>query len=373
MIKHGNFSNMLQDILPLHCQQYLKWKNWKLVDNIDELANVWVNSSKEFETIQILLPLDTGLNDYKLRMAEFIETLRVTEGRSSDSIVADLRSLCIDKLRITLNNAKGDTVKFVNAANIMDRSLDMLAAAANSVIEPKPFYRSRYPKQVQQYIDSLELGHTEHGSFVFKIHSPVSPALINDTSPANYEEDIPFARRVMCQLVEILKRSIMAANRGDTQHFKDAVKQGISSNFCEALADVVTSADSSEVSFNFSWSLARPCPLNASPPIVIRRDVAEVLKEAGHFLRTSIPEEGAEIVGYVVGLDKDRLQTQGEVKIVDITDGQNRSVYLKLAANQYQEAITAHSKGNQVVVIGNIEKKHNKSEMTNIIKFSILE
>jgi hypothetical protein len=364
---------MMQDILPLHCQQYLKGKNWKLVEFIDDLANIWVNSSKEFDDIRIMLPLDPGLNDYKMRMAEFVETLHVAEGRSHDSIIADLKNLCTDKLRITLTNTKGESVKFADAANIMDRSLDMLAAAANSVIDPKPHYRSRYPKQVQQYIDSLQLGHTEHGSFVFKILSPVTPVLITEANLGDYEEETPFARKVMCQLVEMLKKSIVAANRGDTEHFKDAVKQGISSNFCEALADVVTSADSSEVSFNFGWSAARPGPLHASHPIVIRRDVAEVLKEASHFLRANIPEEGAEIVGYVVGLDKERLQTHGEVKIVDMTDGQNRSVYLKLAATQYQEAILAHSKGNQVIAIGNIEKKHNKSEMTNIIRFSIID
>jgi hypothetical protein len=369
MLKHGSFSYMQQlEILPLHCQQYLKSKNWKMVEFIDDIANVWENSSKEYQAIQILLPLDTGLGDYKRRMAEFIETLEVAEGRSRESIIADLQGLSIDKLRIALNHPKGGCVGLVNAAKVIDRSLDMLAAAANSVIEPKPFYRSRYPKQVQQYIDGLELGHTEHGSFVFKIHSPVTPALINDDNTEN-EKEAPFARRVMCQLVEILKKSIMVANHGDTQHFKDAVKHGISSNFCEALADVVAGADSSEVSFNFSWSPTRPCSLNTDS-IIIRRDIAEVLQEAGHFLRTNVSEEGAEIVGYVVGLDKDRLQTEGEVKIVDVTDGLERTVYLKLQAEQYQEAITAHSQGNRVVALGNIEKKHNKSVMTNVLKFA---
>ncbi len=369
----SQFSYLLQDVLPLHCQQYLKGKNWKLVDFIDDLANIWVNSSSKFDDIQILLPLDTSLKDYDLRMAEFIETLHVTEGRPHESIVADLKDFCSDKLRITLHHAKGDHVKFANAAKVMDRSLDMLVATANSLIEPKPYYRSRYPKQVQQYIDSLELGHTEQGSFVFKIHSPITPALITNTNSENYDEDVPFARKVMSQLVEILKKSIVAANRGDTEYFKNAVKQGISSNFCEALADIVTSANSPEVSFGFSWSPARPSPSNELTSITIRKDVAEVLQEAGHFLRTNTPEEGAEIVGYVVGLDKDRLNALGEVKIVDMTDGQNKSVYLKLAENQYQEAITAHSRGNQVKAIGNIEKKHNRSEMTDIIKFSIIE
>jgi hypothetical protein len=113
----------MQEILPLHYQQYLKWKNWKLVDFIDDVANVWVNSSKEFENIEIVLPLDTGLKDYKIRMAEVIETLHIAERRSYTSILADLKSLCTDKLRITLKN---ENIKFVNAAKVMDRSLDLL-------------------------------------------------------------------------------------------------------------------------------------------------------------------------------------------------------------------------------------------------------
>ena len=106
MITQNKFSHMLQDVLPLHCQQYLKGKNWRLKESRGDLANIWVTSSKEFDNIQILLPLDTGLNDYKMRMSEFIETLHVVEGRSCESIVADLKGFCIDTLRITLNNTK---------------------------------------------------------------------------------------------------------------------------------------------------------------------------------------------------------------------------------------------------------------------------
>jgi hypothetical protein len=89
---------MIQNVSPLQCQQYLKGKNWKLVEFIDDVANVWVNSSQEFENIRILLPLDTRLIDYKLRMAEFIETLHITEGRPHSSIVSDLKSLCAEAL-----------------------------------------------------------------------------------------------------------------------------------------------------------------------------------------------------------------------------------------------------------------------------------
>ncbi len=371
MSSQGN-STYMQDILPLHCQRYLKWKNWKFEKDIEDLASIWINSTKEFENIEILLPLDTRLSDYRLRMAEFLETLHVAEKRPYDCIIADLKSLCTDTLRITLNTTKGNGVNFANASKVMDRSLDMLAATANSVIEPKPHYRSR-PKQVQQYIESLELGHTEHGSFVFKIHSPVTPALMTDITLENLEEDLPFSRKVMCQLEEILKKSIAAANRGEAQYFKDAVRQGISSNFCEALADIVTNAGSSEVSFDFSWSLARPRPFHFSNRIVVRKDVAEILKEAGNYLKANLPEEEAEIVGYVIGLDKGPSQIDGEVKIIDVSDDQNRTVYLKLASNQYQEAIKAHADGDQVKIIGDIQKKNNKFWMTNIIKFLLIE
>ena len=76
----------------------IKWKNWKFEKNIDDLASVWTNATKEFEHIEILLPLDTSLGDYKLRMAEFLETLHVIENRSYDCIVADLKALYIDTL-----------------------------------------------------------------------------------------------------------------------------------------------------------------------------------------------------------------------------------------------------------------------------------
>jgi hypothetical protein len=365
-----NDSAYIQDILPLHCQRYLKWKNWKFERDIGDLASVWINSTKEFENIEILLPLDTRISDYKLRMSEFLETLHVAENRPHDSIISDLKSLSTDTLRITLNTAKGHEVSFANAAKIMDRSLDMLAATANSLIEPKPHYRSR-PKPVQQYIDSLELGHTERGSFVFKIHSPVTPALMSEMNLENQEIDPPFSRKVMCQLEEILKKSIAAANRGDAQHFKDGVKQGISSNFCEALADVVNTG-SSEVGFDFTWSLSRPRSPSTNR-IVIRKDVAEILKEAGNYLKANLPEEEVEIVGYVIGLDKGLSQLDGDIKVIDMSDAQNRTIYLKLDNKQYQEAIKAHAQGTKVKIVGDVQKKFNKSWMTNIIKFLSLE
>lgn len=143
----------------------------------------------------------------------------------------------------------------------------------------------------------------------------------------------------------------------------------MSSNFCDALADIVEGADASEVTFDFSWSSVRPVPQNADTSIVVRKDVAEVLKEASNYLKTSIAEEGAEVIGYVVRLDNDQSRDVGEVKVVDISD--ERSVFLKLAKDRYQKAITAHQEGLKVTVVGDLERKHNRFEMTKISKFSV--
>lgn len=371
MIGSRNVLDVLQLILPLHCQRYLLSKNWKLIDQIGDLATIWESSSRKYTRIQAVLPMDTYLDDYKSRMAEFVETLHVAENRSQDAILADLIDVCMDKLRIKLQTTSQDTVKFANASWVMKRTLDMMIAVANSVIETRPHHRSRYPKQIQKYIDKLELGHTERGSFVFKIHSPVVPALLTDTHQPS-DEEIPFERKVMQQLSELLKKSIITAGRGDAKHFEEAVKQGMSSNFCDALADIVEGAEASEVMFDFSWSTVRPVPFNTDiSNFVIRRDIAEVLKGASSYLKTSLAEEGAEIVGYVVRLDKEQAQEVGEVKVVDISDDQRRSIFLKLGNDKYQEAIVAHQEGLKVSVVGDLERKHNRFEMTKVSQFSV--
>lgn len=363
--KHENLQ-IFENLLPLHCQSYLKMQRWNKIEDISEYASLWGIQLANSKKVEVILPMTQDLRDYKRRMSEFLEALHIVEERPVTSIITDLLQVNTDKLRIKLNKNSSKNFPFAKAGALLKRSLDMIIATANSLIESKPYFQSRHPKSVEEYIEKLQMGHTERGSFIITVHSPVPPRLGHGV------DEEPFERLVIERLSNLLLLSNQIANIGEADAFSKAVEDGISANFCEAVADIVQLSDSEQANFGFSWSPSRAVSRSMESNILLRQDTADVLKEAGKYLRANIPEEGAEVIGYVVRLDKNPNVEHGEVKLLDVFDEQNRYIYLSLENELYKQAIKAHSEGLRVRVIGDLEKKGRKNILHKIVKFNLL-
>jgi len=307
-----------------------------------------------------------------------VELLKKIEKRALESIITDLLRANADTLRITAFKDKPEiSLPLVKASTLIKRSVDMIASIAQSIDSPKAYFQSRYPKNVDDFLGKLEMGHTERGSFVVAIHARVKPrikGLFNSIEGEEMENDEPFERRVMTNLSRLISIAINAANKRTKEDFESATSEGMSANFCESLADITEICGNDGAHFDITWAPSRPIMKhwNLENKFFIRPDTAEVLREVGTVLRQNIPEIGVAIKGYVVRLDKNHHAKEGEVKISDILSERPRNVFINLRQDEYHKALNAHAEGCMVSINGDLEKFGRKQILTNPTSLKVI-
>ncbi len=373
--------NILRKILPLYITSYLEATNWQVVSKYENIASIWQKYNND-RNIKIIVPTDTEIADYISRILDIIKVLSDIEQRSLNSIVTDILRANADTIRITAYKGKPiNALPLQDASNLLKNSLDMIASVAQSLIKPRPCFRSRYSKEVEDFMNGLRMGHTEQGSFIVNIFSKTDPRLQNLFTPIEKKQELlskddePLGRKTIMRISQLLPIAITAANNRDEQAFMDSIKDGMSANFCEAVAEIAKICGDGGANIDISWAPVRPVMpyWNLKTNFNIRQDTADVLSEAAQQLRILAPEIDVEIRGYVVKCEKGETDNQGEIKVNDILGDKERAVSIILNENDYRMAVEAHKDGLMITAKGDIEKQPKKQILNNIRYFEVIK
>ncbi len=373
-------TDILSKILPLYLTSYLDANNWKFVSKYEDIASVWQKCDDNV-TIKVIAPSDTKLADYANRILDVIKVLSGIEKRPIENIITDILRANADTIRITAYKGKPiNSLPLYDASNLLKSSLDMIASVAQSIINPRPYFCSRYSKEVEDFISGLKMGHTEQGSFIVNIFSKTDPRLQNLFTPLEKEQELlnkddePLGRKTIMRISQLLPLAINAANNRDEQMFMNSIKDGMSANFCESISEITKICGDEGANIDISWAPVRPVMpyWHLETNFSIRQDTADVLTEAAQRLRTLAPEKDSEIMGYVVKCEKNETANQGEIKVNDTLGDKSRAIYLILNDSEYKRAVEAHRDGLMITAKGDIEKQAKKQMLVNIRDFEIL-
>jgi hypothetical protein len=98
------------------------------------------------------------------------------------------------------------------AVAFVERSRDMVLAAACAAITKRPYFATRKPTRATEYLSRVRMGQTERGSYVLTILSPVAPELVAECQlPLDLEMPEPYERQVTRTLAEALAAMAQAA------------------------------------------------------------------------------------------------------------------------------------------------------------------
>jgi hypothetical protein len=373
-------TSSLQSLRPLEVAAYLRAEGWTEVKSDPGRVAYW-EKTIDGDGIEITLPLDPKFRDYPRRIAEAIEVLEIAEKRSQLEILNDLTVTLADVHRVRLQAAGSEdgTLAFSDGVRAYQQVRDMISAAACSAISPRACFRTRKPTEADAYLRKLRLGQSERGSYVMTVLSPVTPALTPETAPRNgvlFETEEPFERRAMTTLAHALEKVRVSAERAGTSghidSFSAAVREGVSSNLCAAVAGIVQ--DRTQLlglSFEFTWSRARPQLATLPARIVIPPDALPIIEEAGRMLSATAPTEEFELHGIVVTLHRTGDQKDGKVTVLGLVEGELRKVQLVLSETDYEVAIKAHQERAEVVCLGDLLKEGRSFELQNPRGFQI--
>jgi hypothetical protein len=85
-------TDILSKIIPLSCETYLKNRGWRKTAKIGSIAVIFGKEKENGQLIEILIPTDVELLDYKNRIADLLSALQNVEDRRWQYIASDIIS-----------------------------------------------------------------------------------------------------------------------------------------------------------------------------------------------------------------------------------------------------------------------------------------
>ena len=343
---------VLRAVSPLALSAYARSAGWSRTDAFGNNSDVYTG----LQLPEIIVPRTQRLGDYAQVVAKLVGIFAQVAEVDDAELYNDLVLADRDVTRVKVNDGDDDgTIDLEQGAKLVTGSMDMMLAAASSLSEESPVHRPRSNSQANAYLRGLRLGHTERGSFVISILSPVISSYAQENLMLDSDTpDDPLQRQVTLRLAQALsaaRNATSKAIRGDTTAFFEAVSEGTSANLCEALVRMMGPFNSLEVST--TWALTHPM---VEPRHVARffKNDARTLRRAARSFRDREPGRETSLVGRVQILKRDYSERSGTVTLRASIDGRVRSVTTVLSESDYNRAIQANADKFPIIVEGNL-------------------
>ena len=354
---HGH--DALGGLGPSQLGVWLRARGWSVET---ELNGKFTRYAKQVdgEPWEVEVPYSSALRDYRRRLAEALAILEDAEERPLPELVSEIRGTHLDLIRFRLvsESTRQGRIPVEHAASLYQQARDLVLAAACAAVEPRAAYATRKPTKATEFMAGLRVAPTEIGSYVLTIESPVAPAL-HQVRLDDADLDQPYERQATLMLASALQATETAVRRGGVElelgPFTDAVAEGSSANFCDALATMLQPFDGASLEASVAFAVARP----ASTPVVRSRfdaDAVPVLREAARMLKEREPVPDLEVEGMVVALTSADSTQGGTVTILGSVEGRLRRVRVELGPQDYQLAVEAHAGTRVVSLEGDLQR-----------------
>jgi len=171
----------LQALKPLEVASYLRVQGWRQEADLNGKGSLWLlGPGNGRDEADVTLPLRRDLGDFELRMSEVVRTLGRVERRPEAEILQDLLTTSSDLIRVRApsREAESGSLPLEQAVAFVERSRDLVLAAACAAVSKRASYPTRKPVKATDYLSRVRMGQTERGSYVLTILSPVAPVLV---------------------------------------------------------------------------------------------------------------------------------------------------------------------------------------------------
>ena len=356
-------SDALRMISPKALAAYAKGSGWQFSETYGEHSDVYVGQRHP----EIIIPRTEQLADYSAVVARLIEIFAELSSADQMATYRDLVGADKDVVRVrALDNHDDGSVPIDAGVSLVTEARELLLAAACSVDAVQPVYRPGANKKARDYMDRVRLGQTEHGSFVVTILAPVTPQIQLPLDPSWIDlKSEPFDRRVTRRLMVSLvatRRVVEQAVTHGENGLEEAIKDGVSANLCEAVAELTEL--SRNVDISVTWAKTRPEP-EPRRHVMFSQNDSDVLREVSRNLRARLPKPDVELVGFVHELKRDHDEFEGSIKLKANVDGRIQTVSAILDQVSYKLAVRAHGDKLLVISHGDLERIGQRWQLTN--------
>ncbi len=375
------------DVTSLEIRDYAQSLHWTIVR--EALADgLFVLNSPSKDGTQLIFPKDTENSSFAELAKIALERLSEFRRVDFNQLLEDIREVNDDVvcLRYFSHTKIVNSLSFEEAFQTIAAARQMLLSAASSVVNPVVYHPKLNRTEPQDLIKKTKFRHTQEGSFILKIAIPFERHLAKN-SLFDGLEGMPVEKSIGRKTVELISASsneILGSIESNTMEalYRSQVESErpiVSFNFCDSLLRMFDKERELPFELIFNWSRAslKNMPFPSVPDKVLfpftYLSKLEELKSYFTPVKSEITDTfygTVESLNGDIGPDDRRF---GEATFNLLIETEIIKAKANLTADQYQEAIIAHGRGNAYVMIRAKLSLQPKAKLHNIIEFKLAE
>lgn len=378
----GEYGAVLDDS---RVAQFLASRSWTVQSDLG-YAQVWSEpGAKGDQVARILLPRNTELDDYTLRLEQALTRISETYDWRISDLAEKVAAVRADLFFVRVDQHMTDgTIPLRQATALLDNIDDMVRSAAITTDNPFASGLGRTSSTVNDFLNNdLRMGHTKHGSFIITVAARLDdagtdaarPDATSSPAPAVEPEVSPgFTRQVMTTLARGLYATKRVAEaHADAPRLEDAMADGMRLPMVKALRSMGSGEGLKSLDLSFEWAPAEPQQTDVVNKIQMTRETVELLDSVEKKMIRNEPPKEVTLIGPVVELRRGERthgedSATGEVVVRGDVDGSWKKVSIELSGDDYDSAIVAHREQLPFTVTGVLEKIKGTWNLTGQVK-----
>lgn len=364
---------LVRDVTPDLLEAYLTTNEWTYDGDLHNLASIWHRSDTEHHDVEILLPRTADLKDYIDRMADAVLEIAAFEEVEPAAVVKAVIGHFTDQVRIRVIHADvaGGTIPLKDGVLLNQHARDLMAAAAMSTGSRRRHFTSKPSSVAKAFLESLRLGQTEEGSYVVNIIAPLDKDQGNQlglpTVPLGnvVTDSLSLGLLVLNDALEWYGRTL------DRTMFDNAVLSGASANMCDALIGLSGLEKNREVEITVAPAGSQRTTRTTRTFLFDGKKV-EYLGIASAYYKDNYVAENQTVVGTIQRLDRPVDQERGTITIEAKIRDADKHIAIELAPDDYEKAITAHQRKEDVQCTGDLHVSPRKATLLSPRGFRVL-
>lgn len=369
---------IFSEIEPTDLKDFLKSRGWKLIDEAFK-DGLYAFNHEQYKRRQLIFPINDSELDYKDCIETTINKLVDIENTSLRFIMTELFEMKDDAIgfRIVDHRDENAFIPLNYAVKAINGAKDMLLSAACSALKPQVHHPKMNRKEAQELIDKSRFRHTEVGSFIIKVSTPVKSMDLQ----TDVFKNTPFVRQATLIINKSISQLVTAIQTDKIEQLitdvKSEEKPLLSSNICKALINFQEENDKSDLHLNFKWASIIERPSNIVDSIKIQKDYYSRIEDIRKELKTQERDREDIFIGTVAALAGDFNDTdkrEGDV-LLDLYKKGEESIRVRanLKAEWHHLAIEAYENaGKFIQITGNLLAGNQPRIIKDITGFEII-
>ena len=346
--------------------QFLATQNWTIQTDLG-YAQIWSEPGVTGDLVRrILIPRDTGLDDYGLRLTQALARVSDTYNWSVANLAEQVAAVSADLFFVRVDQHMSDgTIPLRQASALLENIDDMIRSAALTAANPRSTGRGRIPTAVNEFLnDDVRMGHTKRGSFIITVAARLDAPAVDDAPADSTDDELApsFTRQVMTTLARSLDvTKQVAENHSDAPNIDDAIASGMRLPMVKALQAMGSGEGLRALDMSFEWAPVERQRTPVNSKIEMTRETVQLLERVSDRLVRKDPPKQVTVTGPVIELrrgddrDDDGVGAGDIVLRADI-DNAWRKVNITLTGDDYDIAIQAHREKFPLTVTGILDK-----------------